>query len=139
MFGQAILTGDFQSINHVHGAVLVLMKSPPQEVVRQSPSLDVARRARFFHRCEDAVIVLIAFLADFALLDRLADQAAWVVAMGTVAEFAATEVAAELDKTPGDTFCLQMPQRKLADTGGIDQDAAAWEVIEARRRGCVLP
>ena len=44
------------------------------------------------------MIILIALVADFALFDRLADQAAWVVAMGTVAEFAATEVAAELDR-----------------------------------------
>src|SRR5574344_2356028 len=138
MFGQAILAGDFQSINQVHGAVLVLMKSPPPEVARQSSSLDVTRGTRLLHRGKDAVIILVAFMADVALLDRLADQAARIIAMGAVAKFAAPQVATELNEAPGDAFGLQMPQRKFADPGGVDQNAAAGEVIKMCRGGGVL-
>lgn len=94
-----------------------LMKSPPAKVARQSSSLDVTRGARLLHRGKDAVIILIAFKADVALLDRLADQAARIIAVGAVAKFAATQVATELDKTPGHTFGFQMPQCKFADPG----------------------
>ncbi len=92
----------------------------------------------FLHGFQDAVIVVEAIGADGARFDRGAQGAAGIVLVGTVAELATAQIIAELDEAPGDAVGFQMPEGELADPGGVDEIAAAREVVEPRRGGGVL-
>ena len=132
VFGQAVLTGNFQVVSDAHDLHLLFLKRG--RLIGSQPGL-LPTVAGFLHGFQDAVIVVEAVRADGATADRRPQGAAGIILVGAVAEFATAEVVAKLHETPGDAIGFQMPEGELADPGGVDEIAAAREVIEPRRGG----
>ncbi len=86
---------------------------------------------------DDRAVAVHPLLLDTTVFQSLEQRATGLAIMLAVTEAAGANQVVELDETGFDICTADVTQAKFANTRGVDQFTAAWEVVQARGRGGV--